>query len=149
MSTDSRVTRDLIRTLKDGCDGFSKAADKLSETDRADLADRFRSFADQRQRFAAELETMAASYGDDIDPPGTVAGALHRGWMSVKDALAGSDPEGVLDAAEQGEDHAVSQYTDALGEDISQGLRERLTHQYEAIQAAHDEVRALRDALTH
>ena len=66
-----------------------------------------------------ELQQIAATYGDQIDDSGSVAAKAHRGWMAVKDAIAGSDPSGVLDAAEQGEDHAVSEFDKALAEDIS------------------------------
>ena len=50
--------------------------------------------------------------------------------MSVKDALSGSDPSDVLDAAEQGEDHAVKQYEKALEPDISPALRALVARQY-------------------
>lgn len=147
MSTDYRVTKDLIETLEDGKKGFAEAADKLQETGRPDLAAKFRDFSSQRARFSQELETMAASYGDDIDEDGSLAGTIHRGWMAVKDAISGSDPDGVLDAAEQGEDHAVSEYQKALDADISADLRRVVQHQYTTVKATHDEVRALRDSV--
>lgn len=149
MSQDRKVTKDLIETLEDGRKGFTAAADKLADTNRADLAPKFRELAEQRGGFAAELETMAAAYGDDIDEEGSVAAAVHRGWMSLKDALAGSDPDGVLDAAEQGEDHAVSEYQSALdNDDISAALRQVVQRQYTAVKSAHDEVKRLRDAVS-
>ena len=145
MSTDRRVTKDLIKTLEDGREGFARAADQLVDSDQPDLSTQMRAFSDQRARFSAELEQIAASYGDDIDEDGSVAGAIHRGWMAVKDAIAGSDPHGVLDAAEQGEDHAVAAYRDALAEDISPELRLVLERQYVEVQQTHDQVKALRN----
>jgi len=144
-STDEKVTKDLIETLEDGCAGFTKGAEKLADTDRADLATTFRQYADQRKAFAQELRDLAAQYGDQIDEDGSLLGSLHRGWMSIKDAVAGDDPEGVLDAAEQGEDHAKSEYADALDAEISPHLREVVQRQAAAVRQAHDEVRALRD----
>ena len=41
MSTDEKVTKDLIQTLEDGTNGFRLGAEKLSDSDRADLATRF------------------------------------------------------------------------------------------------------------
>ena len=146
MSTDERVTKDVIETLEDGREGFASAADKLADSVRADLVPRFREWSSQRAQFADELRSMAASYGDDIDESGSVAAAVHRGWMAVKDALSGDDPEGVLDAAEQGEDHAVSEYEKALGDnDISPNLRRVLERQFADVKAVHDQVRALRN----
>jgi len=146
MSTDAAVTKDLIQTLEDGKEGFAKGAEKLADSDRPELATAFRQNSQQRERFATELQEMAKSYGDQIDDSGTVVGTLHRGWMTLKDALSGSGPDGVLDAAEQGEDHALKEYDKALKDDISPGLRTVVERQRTEVQAAHDQVKALRDA---
>lgn len=146
MSTDRRVAQDLIETLEDGRAGFASAADKLAETDRSELAIKMRELSEQRARFSAELEQMAASHGDDIDEDGSVAARVHRFWMSVKDDVSGADPEGVLDVAEQGEDHAVSEYEDALSKDISPDLRTVVERQFAEVEQARDEVMALRVA---
>ncbi|MEZ5225935.1 MAG: PA2169 family four-helix-bundle protein [Acidimicrobiales bacterium] len=94
-STDRKVTTDLIETLEDGSRGFAEAAERLAGTDRPDLATRFAEFGRQRAAFSQELESMAAAYGDDIDENGSVAAAVHRGWMSIKDAVTGSSASGV------------------------------------------------------
>ena len=146
MSNDAKVTKNIIEALEDGKKGFANAADKLADSNQTDLAPTFREFSEQRAGFAAELETMAAAYGDDIDEDGSVKGTIHRGWMAVKDALSGSDPDGVLDAAEQGEDHAVDSYKKALDEDISPELKDVLRRQMGTVQATHDQVKALRNA---
>lgn len=146
MSTDRDVTADLMEVLQDGKDGFSHAADLLTDTDRADLAATFRRFSTQRAEYYAELEHIAASYGDDLDEDGSAGAAAHRTWMTVRDTLSGSNPSGILDAAEQGEDHAVKAYEDALRQEISADLRTIVQRQMAGVQAGHDEVRDLRNA---
>ena len=146
MSNDAKVSKNIVEVLEDGKKGFDHAADKLAESNRVDLAPMFREFSEQRAGFAAELTTMAAAYGDEIDEHGSVKGTIHRGWMAVKDALSGSDPDGILDAAEQGEDHAVDSYKKALDEDISPELKDVLRRQMGTVQATHDQVKALRNA---
>lgn len=146
MSTDKRITTDLIETLEDGKKGFANAAERLADTDRADLGPAFTALSEQRATFSAELETMAAAYGDDIDEDGSVLAAAHRSWLAVKDTLSGSDPDGVLDAAEQGEDHAVAQYKKALEADISAGLRTVVERQFTDVKQAHNQVKAWRNA---
>lgn len=143
MSTDEKVTKDIVQTLEDGKEGFASAADKLADSTDPELALTFREFSRQRSEFAAELRNLAGAYGDDANESSSVAGAVHRGWMALKDALTGSDPKGVLSAAEQGEHHAVSEYEKALNEDISDGLRQVLTRQLADVRAAYDTVRAL------
>lgn len=146
MSTDEEVTKDLVETLEDGKEGFAKGAEKLESSNNSAEAALFHRLSAQRGTFSTELQSIAANYGDNVDEGGSLAGKLHRGWMSLKDALAGSDPDGVLDAAEQGEDHAVSEYEKALKADISQPLRAIVERQAAEVKQAHDQVKALRDA---
>lgn len=142
-STDERVTTDLIETLQDGRQGFEHAAKRLADSERPDIGRRFETFATQRGEFSTELESMAAAYGDDIDEDGSIPAAAHRGWITVKDAISGSDPTGVLDAALTGEDHAISEYGDALDQAISAKLRDVVVRQAAAIEAVRAEVKAL------
>lgn len=88
MSNDAAVTKDLIQTsLEDGREGFAKGAEKLAADGEGDLATTFRQHSTERGAFADELQALAAAYGDQIEESGSVAAKLHRGWMSVKDAL--------------------------------------------------------------
>jgi len=146
MSQDAKTTKKLIEVLEDGKKGFAEGADKLKALDRPDLASMFERHAQQRQQFSSQLESMAQAYGDDIDEDGSVAAAVHRGWMSLKDAISGSDPDGVLTAAVQGEDHAVETYESALAEDISPDLRTTVQSQLAEITTARREVQMQVDA---
>jgi uncharacterized protein (TIGR02284 family) len=146
MSPDESVATDLIRTLENGKEGFAKAAEKLDDSGRADVAAKFREFAQQRAAMSDELKAIAGAYGDDVDQRGTLPGALHRGWIAVKDALAGDDAEAVIGAAETGEDHAVEQYQEALEADLSPEFRPIIVQQLASVQAAHDYVRSLQAA---
>lgn len=146
MSNDAAVTKDLIQTLEDGKDGFARGAEKLDQDGEGALAGTFRELGAARGQMADELQQIAAGYGDQIEEKGSVAAKAHRGWMAVKDAIAGSDPDGVLDAAEQGEDHAVSEYQKAIAADISPEFKIVVERQLAAVTAAHDQVKALRDS---
>lgn len=146
MSTDKNVASDLMKTLEDGKDGFAKAAG-LVEKDSPELCATFRRLSEQRSSFYNELQEMAEDYGDPIETSGTIAAALHRGWMAIKDAVSSSDSAGVLDAAVQGEEHAVKTYETALeSSDLSSGLRLVLARQMDDVVKACVEVTALRDA---
>lgn len=140
-----RVLKDLIETLEDGKKGFAQTAEKLSDSERSDLAGRMNDLASQRADFSSELHALANSLGIEMDESGSMAGDLHRGWMALKDALTGDDAHAVLAAAETGEDHAKREYTKALDEDLPENVRSVIARQASAIAAAHDEVRALRD----
>ncbi len=146
MSNDASVTSDLIQTLEDGKDGFTKGAEALEKDGEATLAATFRELSAERGDFSDELQKIAAGYGDHIKESGSVAAKVHRGWMAVKDAIAGSDPGGILDAAEQGEDHAVSEFEKALASDISPEFKSVVQRQLGNIRSAHNQVKALRDS---
>ena len=143
MSSDKSVTKDLILTLEDGKAGYAKAAEKAQESEHPEIVSVFRELSKQRSDFASELSALAAAYGDDIEQQGSVVGTIHRGWMTIKDALAGSSISGLLDAAVQGEAHAVKQYEEALTEDISPELRVVIVRQFDDVRAAEGQILAM------
>jgi uncharacterized protein (TIGR02284 family) len=146
VSDDAKAAKELVETLKDGEKGYATAADKLRDGDRPEWATTMQRFSEQRAGFWREIVEMGHEYGDDVDESGTVAAALHRGWLSLKDAVTGDDPDAVLKAAETGEDHAVKEYEDALEMDLSVGFREVVVRQQADVLAARDELKALKNA---
>ena len=147
MSDDNQVAKELVETLKDGERGFARVAEKLRDGDHPEWVTKFQGFSEQRADFQREIVALGHDYGEDVDESGTLAATVHRGWISLKDALTGDDPTAVLKAASTGEDHAVSEYEKALQQDLSAGFREIVSRQHAAVVAARDEVKALqRDA---
>ncbi len=139
------VLEDLIETLEDGYKGFGAAAEKLQANGHPDLARTMNEYSAQRRRFSDELRSAARSIGHDIEENGSATGALHRGWIAVKDALTGDDAHAILAAAETGEDHAVSEYEDALDQSLPPEVRDVVAKQAVEVKAAHDAVKAMRD----
>ena len=147
--TATAILEDLVETLEDGAKGFEQAADLLADGEGATtLATEMRNFAEQRRRFSAELRELAARNGGEIAEDGSAGGAIHRAWMALKDGATGADAGAILAAAETGEDHAVSEYDDALENDGLTGeAREVVARQAQAVRSAHDKVKALRETL--
>ncbi|KQW45209.1 hypothetical protein ASC77_20780 [Nocardioides sp. Root1257] len=143
MSDDNNAAKELVETLKDGERGLANAADKLRDGDHAEWASTLQRLSEQRAGFHREIVALGHDYGEDVDESGSLAGTLHRGWISLKDALTGDDASAVLTAAVTGEDHAVSEYEKALGQDLSAGFRQVVTQQHAAVVAARDEIKAL------
>lgn len=146
MSDDKNVAKELVETLRDGERGFASAAEKLRDSDSAAWATTLERLSKQRADFRREIVDLGHDYGDDVDGSGSATAALHRGWISLKDALTGDDAGGVLGAAVTGENHAVSEYEGALQQDLSSGFREVVSRQHAAVVAARDEVKALQIA---
>src|ERR1700760_2482777 len=101
----------LIETCKDGEKGFSTAAEKVSDVSLKSL---FTKYATQRAQYAAELQTAVTELGSDPADSGHVAATLHRGWISVKDALSSDKDKAIIDECEAGEDAAMKNYKEAL-----------------------------------
>ena len=133
----------LIETCKDGQQGFKEAAEGV---ERSDLKSLFYEFSQQRAQFAGELQSLVQTLGGDPEKTGSVAGAIHRGWMNIKSAVTGKDEGAILNECERGEDSAKSTYKDALENPLPANVTETIQAQYQAILSAHDRVKALRDA---
>jgi uncharacterized protein (TIGR02284 family) len=147
MSTTTRsiasVLNSLIETCKDGQEGFRAAAENVKSADFKSL---FSELSMQRQQFTAELQTLVRSLAEDTEKTGSIAGALHRGWIDLKAALTSGDEHAILSECERGEDSAVAEYRDALEhDDLPANVRSVIRQQYMGVQAAHDRVRDLRD----
>ena len=132
----------LIEIDRDSEKGFSQAAEHAKDPE---LRERFLQESRSRANLAADLEREAVSMGAEIGKKGTLAGALHRGWIDLKGKV-GADDKSILESVEQGEDVARDAYQKALVAELPPSLKTILQEQYEHIQAKHDEMRRLRDA---
>jgi uncharacterized protein (TIGR02284 family) len=130
----------LIETCKDGEKGFRTAAEGITN---GDLATLFMNYSEQRASFAAELQAEVRRLGGDPDGGGTALGAVHRGWIDIKAAVAGKDEGAVIAEAERGEDHAVREYRKALEKSLPTSIQTIVENQYIHVRDAHDHVRAL------
>jgi uncharacterized protein (TIGR02284 family) len=146
MKSTLQTLNHLIETLKDGQNGFHTAAADVTSSDLKQL---FNQYSLQRSAFAGELQALAHSLGDDTPTDsGSLAGALHRGWMDIKAAVATRDDHAILAECERGEDHAVAAYKEALEQPgLPINILDTLRTQAIEVKAAHDHVRNLRDAL--
>jgi len=104
----STSLKDLQQTLADGAEGFTKAAETVSNPELKVL---FEAFAAERREMADELAAFSSADPEDETP--SVAGALHRGWINLKSALTSGDDHAILAECERGEDHAVAVFQKA------------------------------------
>lgn len=143
MSTISTLNN-LIETLNDGQEGFRSAAEDIQSPDLKSL---FTKYSSQRAQFAGELKELVLTLGDSPADGGSVAGAVHRGWIDLKAALMSKDDHAILAECERGEDVAVAAYRKALEEELPAHVRAVVQRQAGDVKSAHDRVRNLRDSL--
>ncbi len=136
------VLDDLLECSRDGEYGFRTSAER---TDSAELRQILMRHADECAKAAGELEREIRAHGGEPSSGGTMSGALHRGWVSVKTALTSNDDKAVLNEVERGEDSAVARYRKALKATLPASARALVERQAQGVQRNHDEIRALRD----
>lgn len=138
------VLNNLIETCKDGQNGYQTAAEGITKSDLKSL---FYQYSQQRAQFAGELQNEVRRLGGDPEKTGSIAATLHRGWINIKSAVTGEDENAVLTECERGEDSAVSNYKDALGDaNLPTDVRSIVERQYAQVQEAHDRIRNLERA---
>jgi uncharacterized protein (TIGR02284 family) len=136
------VLNQLLETARDGEKGFNEAAES---TDNPDLRATLQGFAAQRAAFVTELTQLIRSVGGDPHEAGHIAGAVHRGWMNLKEAFSSREDKAILEECERGEDYAKKAFTEALDEPLPENIRTVVQRMASEVKMAHDRVRGLRD----
>jgi uncharacterized protein (TIGR02284 family) len=138
------VLNDLIEINNDRVAGFEKAIADIKD-ENIDLKELFQGYAEQSRKNGQELAAIIGS-ADEIETGNSVSGTLHRAWIDVKSIFGGSDRASILSEAERGEDAIKKAYRDALsGSQLPVDAIEIVTSQASEINAAHDQIKALRD----
>lgn len=135
---------DLIETCKDGEYGFRACAENAKSNALTPLLMRR---AEEFRVAALELQERVIALGGTPETRGSVPGALHRGWVSVRSALSTYDDLAVLTECERGERVAVSSYRAALEKPLPEPLRSLIERQHRGAENNLDRVCALRDGL--
>jgi uncharacterized protein (TIGR02284 family) len=133
---------DLIETSKDGEKGFQTCAEDAQD-------DRLKSMFSNRAQNCAiavrELQDIVRSHGGNPANSSSMSGALHRGWLDIRSAIAGKDDVAVLNECERGEDSALRNYRAALSKDLPVDVRSVVERQYQGVLQNHDQIKSLRD----
>jgi uncharacterized protein (TIGR02284 family) len=140
MKTTISTLNTLIETCEDGAQGFQTATEALEDRSTKEL---FAQYARERDEYAKELRAEVRRLGGNPEQGGSVSGAMHRGWINLKSAIAGKTDAAIISEAERGEDVAVETYQTALGSDLPPDVRAKVQRQFLQVKAAHDRVRGL------
>ena len=133
----------LHEILRDGEYGFAECAE---HTKTPGLKSVFIQRAQDCRAAGSELENLIVDLGGDPGEGGTMTGALHRGWVSVKGTLRGYSDISMLEECERGEDVALAQYRKALKQNLPAEAKAVVERQAQDTQANHDQIRNMRDA---
>ena len=135
---------DLQEACRDGEFGFRECAAHSKADNLTELLNRY---ADEMQANAAELQTFAREMGGKAEETGSVVGALHRGWVSVRGTLTGYSPKTMLSETERGQDTLLAAYSKACEQNLPADVMEVVARQFEGVQKNHERIKELRDTL--
>lgn len=139
------VLNDLIEINNDRIAGFEKAIADIKD-ENIDLKSIFQEYAEQSRKNSQELAALVGD-ANEVETGNSVSGTLHRAWIDVKSLFGGSDRASILSEAERGEDAIKKAYQDALTNgELPANAVETVSNQAQGINAAHDQIKALRDA---
>ncbi len=140
----TEVLNDLIEINNDRIKGFEKASKDLEGND-TDLKAIFDKLASDSRQNASELRSLAGST-DDQDT--SVLGSLHRAWIDIKASFSGHDRKSILEECERGEDAIKKAYKSAMEDsnELDASVVSVLSRQKQAVDAGHDQIKALRDS---
>lgn len=138
--TERDVLNRLIQTCRDGELGFRYAANHVRNSEVKAL---FLEIASQRDTFAGEILPHAQRLGGASEPDGSVAGALHRGWMTIKDTIRAHEDAVIIREVERGERIALAAYEDALDGMLPPTVRDLVERQCSHIRHSFNRVHAM------
>ena len=139
---DHSTLKNLFAACKDDENGYRAAVKHVKDEG---LKSVLHDYADQRAQYAAALQGALGALGSHSESSGTIAGALHLGWATIKAAATGGD-NALLAECVHGEEAARERYEKALTEHLAPEARELIGRQLRGIQAACDHLRELQGA---
>jgi uncharacterized protein (TIGR02284 family) len=147
----SDQNQDAISTLnslaalaRDGVNGMKSAAEAAKN---ASIKTKLQQLAQERDSIFSELQNAVRSLGGDPTKSGTTAGAIHRGWMSLKEMVSASDDKALLDECERGEDVAKKAFTEATAQSLPAQALAIVRKGSEQAQKSHNQIKSLRNTV--
>ncbi len=134
--------QELIHINVDSRNTFQELADG---TTNSSVAIMFRELASERNRNVAELESLLNFNETKAEETGSFAGAAHRLLISLR-ATLGAGTTTMLNEAEAAEESIQRKYEEVLKREPGSAVSDILHRQFGGIRAAHQRVRAIRDA---
>ena len=143
---DTTALNTLIGTLLDSVDGYQKAA---ADTENSRYAEMFNARARERQHAATKLQAAVARLGGNPEDDGTTAGAIHRGWINLKEAVVGKDDQAIINEVERGEDYLKEKFETVMqNKDLPVEARSAIEEAWQSVRAGHDEMSQLKHAIS-
>lgn len=107
----------------------------------------FKKYAEQRRRFATELQEQVKLFGGTPEDSGSISASLQRGWLNIKSIVARNSVGEILYECISSEYTAIENYEHTLGLDLPPTLKSVIRYQYNEIKKARDHIFLLEKGL--
>lgn len=139
---EATVLNTLIATLFDSIEGYEKSAGDVRDPS---IAQMFTSRAQERRRAVTGLQEAVRAAGAEPEDEGSTAGAAHRMFLKLKEAVTGHDDQAIVNEVERGEDYLKEKFETALNNtELSAPARSAVQTAWDSVRAGHDEMSRLK-----
>jgi uncharacterized protein (TIGR02284 family) len=139
---------DSLNQLIVACEDSEQVFRMVSETVTSDvLKTLFANYAEQRAQFAIALKAEVHRQGGKPKLSGSLTGAMHRGWMSIKAALTSGDEKALVSECLHSEETTIQAYADICRQTIPADVLSFVNRQYEGIVQVYNHIRTIANRL--
>jgi uncharacterized protein (TIGR02284 family) len=143
---DVTVLNSLIETTIDSVDGYRHSAD---EATNAQFAEIFRQRAQEREQVVARLRERVTELGGTPEDEGGLLAKAHRQFLSLRDAVTGSDDKSVIAEVDRGESYLNGKWEAALADEELSAQTQRLIREcYQSVRSGHEQWENMHKGMT-
>jgi uncharacterized protein (TIGR02284 family) len=145
-SHDISVLNSLIETTIDSIDGYQHSA---SEATNSRFAQAFRDRASEREQIVSKLRDRVRALGGTPESDGGILAAMHRQFLSLRDAVTGKDDGSVVAEVDRGESYLDGKWQAALKDsELSDETLQLIRTSYESVQEGHRQWEAVNKGMS-
>ena len=143
---DVTVLNSLIETTIDSVDGYRHSAGEATNPQFADI---FRQRAQEREQVVAKLRERVTELGGTPEDEGGLLAKAHRQFLSLRDAVTGSDDKSVIAEVDRGESYLNGKWEAALADDgLSVETKSLIRECYQSVRSGHEQWEQIHKGMT-
>jgi uncharacterized protein (TIGR02284 family) len=136
-SHDVTVLNSLIETTIDSVDGYRHSAGEATSGTFTEL---FQQRAQERQQVVDRLREQVRKLGGTPEEDGGLLAKAHRQFLTLRDAVTGSDDKAVIAEVDRGESYLNGKWETALADTELTAETQRLLREcYQSVRSGHDQ----------
>jgi uncharacterized protein (TIGR02284 family) len=145
-SHDVTVLNSLIETTIDSVDGYRHSAGEATNEQFAEI---FRKRAQEREEVVGLLRRRVVELGGEPEEEGGLLAKAHRQFLSLRDAVTGSDDKAVVAEVDRGESYLNGKWETALADtELSAETQSLLRQCYQSVRSGHDQWEQMNKAIS-